>query len=131
MPPPNAFPPRGFPGQVRDRCRTSRSRRWRRRGRFAREPFRDIPFHTGLSTSRFPAKFSCSKYALAARRADVSSAARRVPRCSVWATDGAGASARAFSKTVAVARAVPAAATAGGLRGLNSVYQYYYGARTS
>ena len=115
MPPPNAFPPRGFPGQVRDQCRTSRSRPWRRRGCFAREPFRDIPFHTGLSSERVPAELSRPKYALAAGRADVSSAAGRLPGRTLWATGGAGPCAGAFSKTFAVARAVAAAATKGGL----------------
>ena len=71
--------------------------------------------HTGLPTSWLPAELSSSKYALAAGRADVSSAARRVPGSAVRAADGSGARAGAFSKTVAVARAVAAAKEAGRL----------------
>ena len=70
---------------------------------------------SGLPTSWLPAELPSSKYALAAGRADVSSAAGRLPGRTLWATGGAGPCARAFSKTVAVARAVAAAATKGGL----------------
>ena len=75
------------------------------------------PIHWLISTqaSRVPAEFPRPKYALAAGRADVSSAARRVPGSAVRAADGSGARAGAFSKTVAVARAVAAAKEAGRL----------------
>ena len=70
---------------------------------------------SGLPTSWLPAELFSSKYALAARRADVSSAAGRLPGRTLWATGGAGPCTGAFSKTFAIARAVAAAATKGGL----------------
>ena len=106
MPPPNAFPPRGFPGQGFPQVPVHKSHR------------RESSTHQLIyaQAAGLPAELSRPKYALAAGRADVSSAARRVPRCSVRATGGADASAGAEPEAVAVARAVSAAATAWGLR---------------
>ncbi|CAH0370323.1 unnamed protein product [Pelagomonas calceolata] len=153
MPPPNAFPPRGFPGFFLRENQNFASRRWRggagafsapsnRRGRGddvasmawtlrAIEPTRSRGRRRvdgltarrrrpGLPTSRLPAELSSSKFTVAAGRACISSSAelssaRRFPRRSVRRAGGARAGARAFSKTVAVARAVPAATAAGGL----------------
>ena len=74
-----------------------------------------------LSAARVSAELPGAEHALAAGGAGVSSEAwissARVPGRALWATDGAGARAGAFSKTVAVARAVSAAATAWRLRG--------------
>ena len=103
-------------------CAAALGRAGRAHATTKRVPTAGLP-GPGLSTARVSAEFSGAEHALAARGASVPSAARissarRFSRRSVRRrrARGAGPCAGAFSKTVAVARAVAAAATAWGLR---------------